>query len=290
MKIKSCPGARTEQIRTTSALPNGIDAREHDRRAEQGDPGRSLSSAWSSETARSEIMRDLKPYGRLDTARTENGVRESLKTDVAPSNGSPSRNMNGSPSGNIEKELAATSALGSVLDGLRGVPTVCSNGSDVLIVVVLAENACGCAGFDQDGLQGRRPRRITIDGCSMTPTIIQTLRVSRSDSIGAQGGELLATVTRALERHEQSKQALWREDDVATPFASLTLRQREIMDLVLAGHPNKIIAADLGISQRTVENHRASIMQKTGAKSLAALVRLAMVAERAAQAARTAQH
>jgi two-component system CheB/CheR fusion protein len=48
------------------------------------------------------------------------------------------------------------------------------------------------------------------------------------------------------------------------------------MDLVLAGHPSKNIAADLGISQRTVENHRASIMQRTGARSLPALAQLVM--------------
>ena len=61
-------------------------------------------------------------------------------------------------------------------------------------------------------------------------------------------------------------------------ISALTTRQREIMDLVLAGHPNKNIAADLNISQRTVENHRASIMHKTGSKSLPALVRVVLMA------------
>ena len=47
---------------------------------------------------------------------------------------------------------------------------------------------------------------------------------------------------------------------------------------MLAGQPSKNIAADLGISQRTVENHRASIMRRTGSKSLPALARLALLA------------
>jgi two-component system CheB/CheR fusion protein len=67
--------------------------------------------------------------------------------------------------------------------------------------------------------------------------------------------------------------------EVATDhLADLTPRQREIMKLVLKGHPSKNIAADLGISQRTVENHRASIMHKTGATSLPALARLVIAA------------
>ena len=60
------------------------------------------------------------------------------------------------------------------------------------------------------------------------------------------------------------------------PMADLTPRQRQVMTLVLEGHSNKIIAADLNISQRTVENHRAAIMRRTGAASLPALVRLSL--------------
>ena len=57
----------------------------------------------------------------------------------------------------------------------------------------------------------------------------------------------------------------------------LTPRQHQIMDLVLAGERSKNIAMDLGISRRTVENHRAMIMKKTGSKSLPALARLAFM-------------
>ena len=62
----------------------------------------------------------------------------------------------------------------------------------------------------------------------------------------------------------------------ATVIDKLTPRQREVMALVLAGHSSKNIAADLCISQRTVENHRAAIMNRTGATSLPALVRLSL--------------
>jgi len=71
-----------------------------------------------------------------------------------------------------------------------------------------------------------------------------------------------------------------RQGQFANCSASLTPRQYEIMNLVLDGHPSKNIAADLGISQRTVENHRAAIMKKTGSKSLPALGRFGSIASR----------
>ena len=90
--------------------------------------------------------------------------------------------------------------------------------------------------------------------------------------------ELLASLDRASEQSSNSgKLSSWREA-AAKAVRSLTDRQRQVMALVIAGHPSKNIAANLGISQRTVENHRAAIMERTGSKSLPALARLALAA------------
>ena len=86
-----------------------------------------------------------------------------------------------------------------------------------------------------------------------------------------------STSTRLLARVRARDEAAWRQL-AALQVSSLTMRQRQIMELVLAGSASKKIAMQLGISQRTVENHRASIMQRTGATSLPALARLALAA------------
>jgi two-component system CheB/CheR fusion protein len=124
---------------------------------------------------------------------------------------------------------------------------------------------------------GHRLPAIMITGSSDVPMAVEAMKAGASDFIEKPIGssELLASVEHALEQsRDSSKLSAWRET-AASHVADLTPRQRQIMELVLAGHPSKNIAADLGISQRTVENHRASIMKKTGAKSLPALARLA---------------
>lgn len=62
-------------------------------------------------------------------------------------------------------------------------------------------------------------------------------------------------------------------------FETLTRREHEVMELMIAGSLNKIIAAELGISEKTVKAHRANVMHKTGARSVAELVRLYIAAQ-----------
>jgi two-component system CheB/CheR fusion protein len=121
---------------------------------------------------------------------------------------------------------------------------------------------------------------IMITGDSDVPMAVQAMKAGAWDFIEKPIGhrELLESVENALEHSRNSSKLLASQENAAGAIAGLTPRQRQIMELVLAGHPSKNISADLGISQRTVENHRASIMEKTGSKSLPALARLAFAA------------
>jgi two-component system CheB/CheR fusion protein len=88
--------------------------------------------------------------------------------------------------------------------------------------------------------------------------------------------ELLPIIERAFDTlADAGKAAVWREQ-ARRRAASLTTRQRQILNLVLAGEPSRKIAAGLGVSRRTVENHRAIIMRKMGAESMPQLIRAGM--------------
>lgn len=127
---------------------------------------------------------------------------------------------------------------------------------------------------------GHRLPAIMITGNGDVPMAVRAMKAGAIDFIEKPIGhdELLGGIRRALEQlRDRTKLLAWQEA-AARSIASLTHRQRQIMELVLAGSPSKNIAADLGISQRTVESHRAAIMKKTGTKSLPALARLALAA------------
>ena len=74
--------------------------------------------------------------------------------------------------------------------------------------------------------------------------------------------------------------------EAAGRLAALSRREREVLDALMAGHPNKVIAYDLGISVRTVEVHRARMMDRLGVRQLAEAIRLAVMARMAPHATR----
>jgi two-component system CheB/CheR fusion protein len=121
---------------------------------------------------------------------------------------------------------------------------------------------------------------IVITGQSDVSMAVEAMKAGASDFIEkpVDQDELLGAVERALELSKTTaKRSAWHED-AARRVAGLTSRQRQIMEFILAGHSSKSIAADLNISQRTVEHHRAAILKKTGSRSLPALARLALAA------------
>jgi FixJ family two-component response regulator len=91
--------------------------------------------------------------------------------------------------------------------------------------------------------------------------------------------ELLDRIQRALVKDRENRKALQERDRIRARLATLTPREREVMHLMTLGKPNKVMAAELGLSQRTVEIHRAHVMEKSGATSVAQLVRMLLDGE-----------
>jgi len=121
---------------------------------------------------------------------------------------------------------------------------------------------------------------IMITGYGDVSMAVRAMKAGAVDFIEkpVDADELIASIQNALDRAQGSGTLSARHTAAAKCIADLTAREHMVMDLVLAGRPSKNIAFDLGISQRTVENHRASIMKKTGSKSIPALIRCALAA------------
>jgi two-component system response regulator FixJ len=90
---------------------------------------------------------------------------------------------------------------------------------------------------------------------------------------------LLSAIEHGVERLKRSAADVDRADEAAVRLQALTPREREVLDGLAKGLPNKTIAYDLGISPRTVEIHRANVMSKLGVRSLSEALRIAFAAQ-----------
>lgn len=121
---------------------------------------------------------------------------------------------------------------------------------------------------------------IVMTGHGDIPLAVEAMKIGAVDFLEKPFDDeaLLASVRLALRGREKSAQQDSERTAIQERLAALSNRERQVLEGLIAGYPNKTIAYDLGISPRTVEIYRANLMTKMGAKSLSELVRLALIA------------
>jgi len=119
---------------------------------------------------------------------------------------------------------------------------------------------------------------IIISGNAKVPMAVEAMKAGATNVVEKpiSSAELIANVEHALGLSRSVTRKTKEQRTNVAKIATLTARQKQILQMVVAGERSKNIAADLGISQRTVEQHRAVIMKKTGAKSVPALTKVAL--------------
>jgi FixJ family two-component response regulator len=189
----------------------------------------------------------------------------------------------------VDDDEAVRSSLRLLLKSVGLVPTALGSAREFLDKYDPAQPGClvldvrmpGMSGIElQETLnrQGAVIPVIFITGHGDVPMAVEAMQAGAFDFLQKpfRDQDLIDRIQRALERDRASRTALTERSLIQERLQSLTPREREVLTLVTSGKPNKIMAADLGVSQRTVEIHRARVMEKMGASSLAQLVRMNM--------------
>jgi two-component system response regulator FixJ len=119
---------------------------------------------------------------------------------------------------------------------------------------------------------------ILITGHGDVDMAVAAIKVGAFDFIEKPFDEarLLASIQNALNKMQQPEIDAVELEKLQSRFNTLSARQRQVMELAVAGLSNKEIGSQLKISPKTVENHRAWVMERIGARNIAELVRIAM--------------
>ncbi len=154
---------------------------------------------------------------------------------------------------------------------------------DVTGCIVTDVRMPGMSGVDllrQLKARGSTMPAIVITGHGDIQLAVEAMKVGAVDFLEKPFDDevFLATIKAALGRLDKDSQRNAERMELNKRIATLSVREREVLDGLVAGKPNKVIAFDLGISPRTVEIYRAHVMTKMNAGSLSELVRMALLA------------
>jgi FixJ family two-component response regulator len=175
----------------------------------------------------------------------------------------------------LQSEGFAAQAYGSAEAFLTAAPTTAAG------CVIADIHMTGMTGLELQKELKHRPIDlpcIIITGQSDVPKAVAALKGGAVDYLEKpyQVESLLQAVRCAIGRRQEQRQHGVSLDEIAARRTRLSQREQEVMDLMIAGHPNKVIATRLGISARTVENHRAKVMDKMQCAHLPALIHLSL--------------
>uniref|UniRef100_B0T7M5 Two component transcriptional regulator, LuxR family n=1 Tax=Caulobacter sp. (strain K31) TaxID=366602 RepID=B0T7M5_CAUSK len=195
----------------------------------------------------------------------------------------------------VDDDESARDALAFLLDAADFEVVSHASAQALLDALPLAGAGCVITDMrmpDMTGLElvrelnarGSRVPIIMITGHGDIPLAVEAMRAGVADFIEKPFGEarILDALNRALAASPPPASAQGSDEAalVRQRLATLSERERQVLDGVVDGHPNKVIARDLGISPRTVEIYRAKLMAKMHADNLAALVRMTLSSRR----------
>jgi FixJ family two-component response regulator len=204
----------------------------------------------------------------------------------------------------VDDDAAARTSLRLLLKSLGLTATAYDSGASFLSSFDPQRPGCLLLDIRMAGMSGLEVQQILNQRGCLTPTIFITGHADIPMAVEAmQHGafdflqkpfrdrELLDRVQRAIAKDHAIREHRCIHEATQRRLESLTARENDVLGLVTAGEPNKIIAYKLGISQRTVEIHRARVMEKMKAESLAQLVHMSLLVEspRAAHTASSIQ-
>lgn len=148
-------------------------------------------------------------------------------------------------------------------------------GDHCLIVDIMLPGMSGINLLQMLSVDGLPAPAVVLSDRNDASIAVAAMKAGATDFLHkpADWNKLFTSVTDAVESYRVARAREEERKKAKERFGKLTKRERDVLMMILEGKPNKIIASDLDINIRTVENHRANVMKKTGATSLPALVK-----------------